>query len=655
MTHLQNGNEYQLFEKYNEKKELYPMNSNKIPTQQHKNNSKLKDTPVMIESRYDISTLRAISETMLARHHNKKRSLSSRELHYHNKKKNRSTQNDMEKIKYMMDSSTSSSFSSLIPLKSPCLPQVIRRFTATATATSLRSISPSHSPTQTNGTRHSTSSVQPRWHNQACMLFLALRDHPQHEMPRTELINAALELDKNISKEKKLPHAFRGKTPKNSASAILTNNHGKHFQAFRPDGSRSMHFRLTFKPANFMKASKLYREWLEILYKHDWPLCFGKPQKDTNENNDSKSLNSPPTPHPTTTTVAQSSPSSSSPNEKNNTSLTTKASLPLIPSINEKNTKSTDTIIPSCGSTSSTAIDDISLLPTPPISNSPSFDQDFSDNKNQAKIVPEEGEDQDEDNVSFRSHPTEFDYFMALRQQERERLTMNSADEYNKENQIVDQSMLPSPTHHYPFNNGYNIHDEFNQNKKNVEEVKDNDLQQQQQLNGSNISICDTISWKIVGDSYYLKSSDTPIIPTSWRDIVRVEHKYTTKGDTYYTVYANRRLPCNIPIGFYFGVPVSEEEFDLFKEDNGQALSTSVMYGKTILDPTDDYGQLFTDPNQEQTKVYCPFNFIREADTPEHSNISLLKGRIQNQVICWTQREIAKDEELLTWLEYNHI
>ncbi|CAO3612631.1 unnamed protein product [Cunninghamella echinulata] len=91
----------------------------------------------MIESRYDISTLRAISETMLARHH---------------------TLNDMEKTKYIMDSPTSS-FSSLIPLKSPYLPQVIRRFTATAT--SLRSTSPSHSPTQANGTRHSTSSVQP--------------------------------------------------------------------------------------------------------------------------------------------------------------------------------------------------------------------------------------------------------------------------------------------------------------------------------------------------------------------------------------------------------------------------------------------------------------------------------------------------------------
>ncbi|CAO3612627.1 unnamed protein product [Cunninghamella echinulata] len=476
-------------------------------------------------------------------------------------------------------------------------------------------------------------------------------------MPRTELINAALELDKNISKEKKLPHAFRGKTPKNSASAILTNNHGKHFQAFRPDGSRSMHFRLTFKPANFMKASKQYREWLDILYKHDWPLCFGRPQQDTNENNDSKSLNSPSTPHPTATVTATAPSSSSSPpNEINNTSITTATTASsLISSISEKNTKSTYTKIPSCESTSSTATDDTSLLPTPPISNSPSFDQDFSENKNQVEISVDEDEDQDEGIISFKSHPTEFDYFMALRQQERERLTMNSADEYNKENQIVDQSMLPSPTYHYPFNNSYYLHGEFNQNKKNTNEEEDNDQQQQQQLNGSNISICDTISWKIVGDSYYLTSSDTPVIPTSWRDIVRVEQKYTIKGDTYYTVYANCRLPCNIPIGFYFGVPVSEEEFDLFKEDNGQALSTSVMYGKTILDPTDDYGQLFMDPNQEQTKVYCPFNFIREADTPERSNISLLKGRIHNQVICWTQREIAKDEELLTWLEYNHI
>lgn len=430
-----------------------------------------------------------------------------------------------------------------------------------------------------------------------------------------------------------------------------------------------MHFRLTFKPANLTKAANQYREWLDILYKHDWPLCFGRPQQESNKN---KYESSDPTTRadPTTATTinpaviiasdptALISSSSSSTSVTNNISSSSSSSLALNTSVNEgiitadlsENIKPTN-----CESSSSTSTDNTSMLPTPPTSNSPSFDQIFSDEKNQEetkeeeeeKIVEktkEEKENQVDEFIPFKPHQTEFDHFMALRQQERERLNTISFDEYDKENLYFDQSILPSPT--------YSLINYFNNDNSNTDDYNDQQ-QQHQYLNGSNISICDTIQWKILGDNYYLTSSDTPNIPTSWRDIVRVEHTATSKGDTY-CVYTNRRLPINIPIGFYFGVPVSEEEFDLFKEDNGQALAYSIMYGKTILDPTDDYGQLFTNPDEELSKVYCPFNFIREADTPEKANILLLKGRIHNQVICWTKRELKKDEELLTWVEYSH-
>lgn len=54
-------------------------------------------------------------------------------------------------------------------------------------------------------------STQPRWHNQSYMLFLALRQHPDRCLPRTELIKAALAMDKKISDELNLPKVFRGK------------------------------------------------------------------------------------------------------------------------------------------------------------------------------------------------------------------------------------------------------------------------------------------------------------------------------------------------------------------------------------------------------------------------------------------------------------
>lgn len=55
------------------------------------------------------------------------------------------------------------------------------------------------------------SATQPRWHNQAYMLFLALRQHPNRCLSRPELIKAALALDEKISKERNLPRVFKGK------------------------------------------------------------------------------------------------------------------------------------------------------------------------------------------------------------------------------------------------------------------------------------------------------------------------------------------------------------------------------------------------------------------------------------------------------------
>jgi hypothetical protein len=53
--------------------------------------------------------------------------------------------------------------------------------------------------------------TQPRWHSQSYMVFLALRDHPDHCLPRNELLHAAVNMDKKISKELGLPRVFKGK------------------------------------------------------------------------------------------------------------------------------------------------------------------------------------------------------------------------------------------------------------------------------------------------------------------------------------------------------------------------------------------------------------------------------------------------------------
>ncbi|KAF9973954.1 hypothetical protein BGZ65_008980, partial [Modicella reniformis] len=107
------------------------------------------------------------------------------------------------------------------------------------------------------------------------MMFLALRAMPGQTAARQELITAAVELDKKISAEKGLPRVFTGKTPMNSASACLTNNGDKYFIPFKPEGSRSTHFRLAYQPGDFDTAVREYDLWVEQLIQKDWPGCFG--------------------------------------------------------------------------------------------------------------------------------------------------------------------------------------------------------------------------------------------------------------------------------------------------------------------------------------------------------------------------------------------
>ncbi|KAJ1907581.1 hypothetical protein LPJ81_000656 [Coemansia sp. IMI 209127] len=281
------------------------------------------------------------------------------------------------------------------------------------------------------GARKAAAAYRPRWYNQMYLMFLALRQSPGFTASRSELVHKAVELDEKISKERGLPRAFTGRTPQNSASALLTNNGDGHFIQFRPNGARCYHFKLAYNPGDFESALAAYNEWMNILVEKDWPLCFGTPQPGTAENDDSPALN---------------------------------------------------------------------------------YDS----------------------------------------------------------------------------------------------------------------------------------------VPKTWHDIVEV--KPSTIPNAGDGLFAVRDLPAGVPLGFYFGVPMTEDEFDSLKEKTGLASHYSIMYRKTVLDATDDSGLPFTDP---AGRLYCPFHFMNEArpeqqprDEQQKSNIVFLEGVKVNQVICLTLKDIAKGEEI---------
>ncbi|KAI7824526.1 hypothetical protein BX661DRAFT_124236, partial [Kickxella alabastrina] len=369
----------------------------------------------------------------------------------------------------------------------------------------------------------------PRWYNQMYVMFLVLRQAPDNTASRSELVRKAVELDKKISMERGLPRAFTGKTPQNSASALLTNNGDRHFVQFRPEGARCYHFKLAYKPGDFDGALAAYEEWMEVLVKKDWPLCFG------------------PEPLP---------------------------------------------------------------VPVP-------------------ELVPEAA--------------------TVAEQAGNEALVANIEAESGDKQLVVDAPLL----------------DELDVGQVDIEA---SNLQPDPQPNTASKSFLQDSAEKVSGeiiattDRSPSSTSSLPLlqfvcksvvcpenahsepdanIPKSWRDIVEVKPSSIPGAGN--GLFAIRNLPGGIPLGFYFGVPMTEDEFDSLKENVGMASHYSIMYRKTVLDATDENGLPYTDP---LGALYCPFHFMNEDREGNRDNIVFLEGIKVNQIICLTSRQIKVGEEL---------
>ncbi|KAI8375126.1 hypothetical protein BD560DRAFT_349868 [Blakeslea trispora] len=369
--------------------------------------------------------------------------------------------------------------------------------------------------------KRSRSSAQPRWHNQSYMVFLALRQHPERSLPRRELIEAALALDRKISSELGLPKVFRGRTPGNSASAILTYNNDRYFIPFKPEGSRSMHFKLAYEPGDVKHAVAEYQKWCKKLAEHDWPYCFGVPK---------------------------------------------------------------ETLIKS-------------TYPTP--------------RSDLNELVPDCNTDE-EDNC-----PVDATRVAESTDQSVQPLNSNSIVE-SKDQKVTEDSEIKQQT--------ADVSSEENSGSDNKTSKDDQPK-----------------TTKEEAPVYTLDQLDLTDIPKCWDDVVYVAPSKIENAGM--GLFAKRKIPFNVPIGFYFGVPMTEDEFDSLKDRVGRSSQYSIMYRKTVLDATDDEGEPVLDQSNPR---FCPFHFMNETDW-KHANVAFVEGAVVNQVICWTRKEVQKDEELLVW------
>ncbi|KAI7899964.1 uncharacterized protein BX663DRAFT_545212 [Cokeromyces recurvatus] len=444
-----------------------------------------------------------------------------------------------------------------------------------------RTLSDDELHNESSSFKRSRSNKQPRWYNQAYMLFLALRQHPERTLPRGELIKAALALDRKISAELQLPRVFRSKTPGNSASACLTINNDRYFVAFKPEGSRSTYFKLAYEPGDEKKAIQEYQKWCKKLAEHDWPYCFGIPKikKTTQSNTDDLEDSQYPTP---ISDVDDKPCTQESFNDKMEKTDMIKKEVPIVQ--NEALSKTNKT----CERITSS---DISLL-------------------------------SDKDNITMSVNIIE----------------NGKKDIIVKKHNIVTATKQPFIDSTKSINT---LSVEVNLELQKMTQTNDNN-------NNNNIPATTTNAKKISNKVqempvYTLDELDLSDIPKSWRDIVYVApSKIPGAGSG---LFAKRKLPYNTPIGFYFGVPMTEDEFDSLKDRVGRASEYSIMYRRTVLDATDEHGEPITD---EESERFCPFHFMNETDQ-EHATIAFVEGIIVNQVICWTKKDIEAGEELLVW------
>ncbi|KAJ3339859.1 hypothetical protein HDU93_007744 [Gonapodya sp. JEL0774] len=106
-------------------------------------------------------------------------------------------------------------------------------------------------------------------------------------------------------------------------------------------------------------------------------------------------------------------------------------------------------------------------------------------------------------------------------------------------------------------------------------------------------------------------------------------------------VYARRSIPKYTYLGFYFGVPMLEDEYDARKEHMLLSNMYTIRYGHIVLDATDPDGMPFTKPS---LPGYCCLHFINEDKT--RINVEYIMGAKVNQIIVRTCRDILKGEEL---------
>ncbi|KAJ3130385.1 hypothetical protein HK098_002614 [Nowakowskiella sp. JEL0407] len=411
---------------------------------------------------------------------------------------------------------------------------------------------------------------RPRWWNQTYLVFLALRQAGR-PLSRGELIPAALKLEGEIAKQRGLPLLFHGKTPQNTASAILTENRDHLFVGHKPKNKgEKWTFSLSYEPGSFENAKRNYDEWTRKLTSDYYPRVFTKPTRivrcysvETDVKKENDELKVKKETDVLNVTVQESS-------------ITT--TLPDIeqPAILEEDQFDASYSSPTHGFIES---DDVPL-------NQP----ELSNIEQELPITP---------SPELDILPHETMKTVRVRFVVKDKAKKRHKSEVNTRSMIVQERMR----------------------EKTERPLRPTFIRE----------------YELV---YAIDDSVEAFVPSSLDDILEVKESSIPNAGR--GLFAKRRIPRGVILGYYFGVPMTEDEFDAIKDNVGVASHYSHRYRNFVLDATDENGNPFME--NHPSGLFCPFHFMN--DNGLNANMIFLEGKIVNQVECMTIRNIEPGEEL---------
>ncbi|KAG0352129.1 hypothetical protein BGZ54_002953 [Gamsiella multidivaricata] len=425
----------------------------------------------------------------------------------------------------------------------------------------------------------------------------------------------------------------------NSASACLTNNGDKYFVPFKPEGSRSTHFRLAYAPGDFDTAVREYDGWMEKLIKHDWPLCFGVPKEGAVPIHILEQQSR----------TALEQESSNVPGDQSTTAETT--------ALNDISSALATTIALN-GVSSSTDTDSISTLSgaTPLEADSVKANGEYPTESKKRSPEPVDTEldkverstkkakaELDSEAVSGADRDLDQDQVGASEQDSKvaerfEQLELKSTSSAASSLPSTPATMTPQEPE------SASVLESVSASAALVTALAPAPAPL---FSAAMVATAKTTKAATPQpdvhrvDEYRLEDLDLTNVPTSLSHVVRVDE--STIPNSGNGLFAKIDIPASTPLGFYFGVPMTENEFDSLKDGVGVASHYSIMYRRTVLDATDENGTPYSDPNG---RLYCPFHFMNEDPS---GNITFITGSVVNQVICQTNRDVKAGEELFVF------